>query len=115
MPGRDLRVSASAVGKPFLEASPGIEFNLSHSSGITLIAFATVRVGVDVELVRPIPDAERITAIYFSHREQHALARTRLEDRQTAFFRCWTRKEAYVKAIEWGVSPSLAKLASFCR
>jgi 4'-phosphopantetheinyl transferase len=92
----------SARNKPSLapphEAS-GISFNVAHSGGLALLAFAHGReVGVDVEQVRPDVDVEGIARRFFSPLEQEQLAALPPQDKCEAFFRCWTRKEAYIKA-----------------
>ncbi len=95
-------------GKPFVAAGGGLRFNLSHSAGLALLAFGWRReVGVDVERVRPVPEAEDIARRYFSRWEEAELRRLPAGERQAAFFRCWTRKEAFVKATGDGLSRPL--------
>jgi 4'-phosphopantetheinyl transferase len=106
------RLAYGAHGKPALAAGASdgtLKFNLSHSHDRALYAFARAReIGVDVEQVRDLPDAERIAARFFSPREQAALRAIPRIERTEAFFRCWTRKEAYVKAVGGGISLSLS-------
>jgi 4'-phosphopantetheinyl transferase len=89
-------------GKPFLAspaAAEGLEFNLSHSHGMLLCGVARGRqVGVDVEKVRPGVDCQRIAERFFSPRESAAILSLPPERRAERFFRCWSCKEAYVKA-----------------
>ena len=100
---------AGAQGKPAIDG--GLEFNLAHSGDVALIALARGRaVGVDVEQVRAMPDAEGIAARFFSADEQAALAATPAGGRQDAFFNIWTRKEAWIKAIGAGLSFPLDQL-----
>jgi len=95
-------------GKPFLASGDGLRFNVSHSGGLALLAFAWRReVGVDVERVRPVPEAEDIARRYFSPWEAADLLRLPEGERAAAFFRCWTRKEAFVKATGDGLSRPL--------
>jgi 4'-phosphopantetheinyl transferase len=95
-------------GKPSVAAGDGIRFNLSHSAGLALLAFAWRReVGVDVERLRPVPEAEDIARRYFSPWEESELRRLPGGEREAAFFRCWTRKEAFVKATGDGLSRPL--------
>ncbi len=97
-------------GKPALagEGAGGIRFNVSHSAAMALFAFARGReVGVDLEQIRPMPDAEAIACRFFSAREKAALAAVPAELREEAFFACWTRKEAFIKAAGKGLSMSL--------
>lgn len=95
-------------GKPGLsltEASIRLEFNLSHSSGFLVMAITSgKRVGVDVELIRPLPDLNLIASHSFSEYEQNMLSSLTEEEKQLGFFRCWTRKEAYLKARGSGLS-----------
>jgi 4'-phosphopantetheinyl transferase len=110
---RDLRFSYSKKDKPFVgpaHADSGITFNMSHSGGIALYAFARRReIGVDVEQIRSNFDIEPIARRFFSVLEQQQLAALPEESRVEAFFRCWTRKEAYIKAVGDGLSLPLSQ------
>lgn len=87
------------------QAAAGIEFNISHSGSIALLAFARQReIGVDVEQIRHDFDTAKIAARFFSAAEQKELAALPEEQRSEAFFLCWTRKEAYIKATGKGLS-----------
>lgn len=101
-------------GKPSLKPGSGAEgchFNVAHSDELALIAISTTApVGVDVELIRPMPDAEGIAERFFSPRELAALRSVALAARDAAFFRLWTRKEAWLKATGDGIAESLAKI-----
>jgi 4'-phosphopantetheinyl transferase len=108
-----LRFSYSKKEKPSL-APPhdgsGVNFNISHSGGIALLAFARRReVGVDVEQIRRDSDLQAIARRFFSANEQTQLARLTDDERVDAFFRCWTRKEAYIKATGDGLSLPLSQ------
>jgi 4'-phosphopantetheinyl transferase len=105
----DLVFAASEYGKPRL-ATPadGLRFNLAHTNGLALIALCLdSEIGVDVEAVRPMEDWRDIAQSHFSPREHDALLRTPESDQQNAFFRCWTRKEAFLKANGFGLSKPL--------
>ena len=99
-------------GKPFLSSgsgAAGLEFNLSHSHGMALYGVTLGRqVGVDVELVRSNLDHERIAKRFFSAAEAAGLQDVPPELRAESFFRCWTRKEAYIKARGEGLAIPLA-------
>jgi len=103
---QDLRFETAAAGKPHLTSGQRrLQFNLAHSGEYVLIAIAEGRtVGIDVEEIRDDFDAGELAAHFFSPGEQRDLetltGRTRIE----AFFECWTRKEAYVKARGEGLS-----------
>ncbi len=98
-------------GKPSLAGEPartGLRFNLSHSGGLALFAFALNReLGVDIERERLVPEADSIAARYFSRAEVATLAGLPTTERPPAFFRCWTRKEAFIKATGDGLSRPL--------
>lgn len=103
----DLVFTLGPHGKPALEDS-GLEFNLSHSGGCGLLAVARGRrVGVDVEGIRTDFACEEIARRFFAPAEVEALAASAPAEYATAFFRCWTRKEAYVKARGDGLSLAL--------
>jgi len=94
-------------GKPSL-ATPGVEFNLAHTDDLALCALTVGRaVGVDVERLRPMDDAERIIARYFTSRECLEFLEHPRAERASAFFRGWTRKEAFLKATGEGLAASL--------
>ena len=97
-----LRFAYGPRGKPTLEGGP--HFNLSHSGDVALLAVtAAAPVGVDVELVRHLPDFEDIAARFFARGELEALRRSRPDDYAASWYRCWTRKEAYIKATGDGL------------
>jgi 4'-phosphopantetheinyl transferase len=100
-------LSAEAYEKPRVSVGGAAElhFNLSHSGGEGLIAVCrTAAVGVDVEVVRPVSRADALVARFFSASEQAAYANLAAKEREVAFLRCWTRKEAYLKAIGTGIA-----------
>jgi 4'-phosphopantetheinyl transferase len=89
---------------PDLSKTP-LEFNVSHSGAVALLAFARGRaLGVDVEQVRNNFDHTAIAHRFFSLDEQRQLVALAPEERYRGFFRCWTRKEAYIKAQGAGLS-----------
>lgn len=95
-------------GKPSLAApykDTNIQFNLSHSAEIALYAFTRNRlVGVDVEYMRTDLDYDGMARHSFSVQEQHILRNLIGEGKRLAFFRGWTCKEAYAKALGKGFS-----------
>jgi 4'-phosphopantetheinyl transferase len=105
----DVRYETGVNGKPRLGPGlPSLEFNLSHSGGAGLVAVARDRpVGMDVEQVRDLPDALSIADTHFSTAERQVLRSMPAVERRDAFFRCWTRKEAIVKAIGEGLGRAL--------
>jgi 4'-phosphopantetheinyl transferase len=109
---RSVRLAAGAHGKPTLArpfSASGLRFNVSHSEDLAAYAFADRReVGIDIEAVRPVEDAERIVRRFFSRSERNDFLSLPAVERCFAFFRCWTRKEAFIKAIGEGLSYPLA-------
>jgi 4'-phosphopantetheinyl transferase len=106
-----LQFAYGALGKPQLAwpvASDPVQFNLSDCEALAVVAVARgIGVGVDVERVRGLPDMEAIAERFFSASEQAAFRRVAAPDRPGAFFRCWTRKECYLKAGGGGLTAPL--------
>ena len=102
----DVTFSYSGHGKPHLaDTSLEIRFNVSHSHGMALIAITRrAELGVDIEMIRPGPADESIAEHYFSRSESTRLRALPESLRDQAFFNCWTRKEAYIKARGDGLS-----------
>jgi 4'-phosphopantetheinyl transferase len=93
-----------AHGKPAL-AGTALEFNLSHSEGCAVLAVTRGRrVGVDVERIRADRATLEVARRFFAPAEADAVAAAPPAERALTFFRCWTRKEAYVKARGEGLS-----------
>lgn len=108
-PAAALRFGYERFGKPFLlpaarSCAVPLAFNVSHSHEMALLAFGRGRIGVDVERVRPELAAGRIAERFFSPREAAALRELPPAEQPAAFFRCWTRKEAFVKARGEGLA-----------
>lgn len=98
-----LRFAYGPRGKPALSGGDGVVsdlvFNLAHSGDVLLLAVGRAReIGVDVEHVRPLPHLRTMARDNFSDAERAALFELPESERNRAFFRCWTRKEAYIKA-----------------
>lgn len=102
-----LEFQTNSQGRPFLAGKwgkPGPGFNLSHSGGRMLLAVAnSAEVGVDLERIRPVPGLERIAGRFFAPGEAERLFGLPGEERLEAFFACWTRKEAFLKALGQGL------------
>ena len=107
-----LRFATGSYGKPALITDgPHLEFNMSDSGDIVLVAVALgVAVGVDAEARTSDMDDAELTSVAvtaFSPAERAALARARTPDRRRVFFDTWSRKEAYLKATGDGVTLGL--------
>jgi 4'-phosphopantetheinyl transferase len=105
---RQLRFCYGEKGKPALAREvdeDGLHFNSSHSNGLALYALTRNReVGVDLECIRPDVADEHIAGLFFSPQEFQELCSLHINKRREAFFNCWTRKEAYMKAKGNGLS-----------
>jgi 4'-phosphopantetheinyl transferase len=106
-PPAEIRFQYENHGKPEIalpHACRDLRFNFSDSGGLALIAVGSGRtLGVDIERVRPLPDFLDIATRFFSAREVQAILALSENKRQEAFFACWTRKEAYLKATGIGL------------
>jgi 4'-phosphopantetheinyl transferase len=102
-----IEFSYGAYGKPAHrpgDSRPPIRFNVSHSSGRAVLAFArNCEIGIDLEPISPEFAGEEIAKRYFSAREVAELIALPVEMRPEGFSLCWTRKEAYVKARGLGL------------
>lgn len=95
----------NAFGKPRLAGAgePCLHFNLSHSGGVAVLAVSDhYQLGIDIEQIKPL--REDIAGHFFSSAECAALGEYRGAAYLPAFYRCWTRKEAFVKAHGAGLS-----------
>jgi 4'-phosphopantetheinyl transferase len=107
-PPGDIRFGENSFGKPFVDETNGgrvPEFNVSHAGGLVLVGVCeSRRVGIDVEEIRPIDDLSSIAKSHYTSQERAFIFGQASEHRLRAFFRCWTRKEAYVKGLGTGLS-----------
>lgn len=105
---QELTFEYGEFGKPTLaeKTNPNsLQFNMSHSHDLGVIAVAHGRrVGIDIEQVRNIEDMDSIVLKTFSPLEQSVYSGIPVDEKGTAFLRCWTRKEAYLKATGMGLS-----------
>jgi 4'-phosphopantetheinyl transferase len=108
---RAISFSYGAYGKPALSEHP-LHFNLSHSHGRALYAFSSKSpLGVDLELVRTLSDFLHVGASVFSPAEAKEFAAIAPHDQPSVFFKCWTRKEALIKALGAGLSCPLDRFS----
>ena len=101
-------------GKPYLTSQPEgqlLNFNLSHSNELAVLGLTRLpAIGVDVEWVHAIDDVDKPIQHFLSSRETRELAALPKEDRRSAFFNLWTRKEAWLKAKGTGLSDNLDEI-----
>jgi 4'-phosphopantetheinyl transferase len=109
------RFTRGQHGKPEIEAAadmPALRFNLSHTKGMVACVVALDRIcGVDVEHIKPLKDMAGIAEAVFSNSEIAYLDAQDEADRPEHFFKFWTLKEAYIKAIGQGLSAPLKDIA----
>jgi 4'-phosphopantetheinyl transferase len=108
---RKLEFTYGPYGRPELSgaaAASGASFNLAHSGGLAAYAISRGRnLGIDVERIQAESAGEDIARRYFSTREVSDLQSLPPKEKVAAFFRCWTRKEAYLKALGTGLQTPL--------
>lgn len=97
-----LRFTVNAYGKPELAGGP--RFSLSHSGEAMMLAIGDTEVGCDIEAIDPALDWPPLARTFFSGHENTALSALGGEESRIAFFTCWSRKEAFVKALGLGLS-----------
>ena len=110
MPAAALKFDKGAEGKPFLcgESKPSPIFNLSHSGNLAMLAIArSGDLGVDIEEQRKTDDLDSLAESVFAPSEYAAYQCLPEHQRVDAFFKCWTRKEAVIKADGRGLGMKL--------
>jgi len=106
--------SYGPYGKPLLMDNgreSDLHFNLAHSGGLALLAVTRAgKIGVDLERVRPLDDAQELVTRFFCPREIAAFQTLPEDQKPAAFFNLWTRKEAWLKATGEGIAHSLNRV-----
>ena len=114
---KDVPIASDSRGKPEIiggSKKAELRFNLSHSEGMTLIATAMNRdLGVDVEYAEPDFPVLEVAQRFFTRREAELVASSKGTERSEAFFRIWTRREAYMKATGAGLGSPSASVPFF--
>ncbi len=104
----NLRFVYGPFGKPALAFEGDLHFNLSHSEDLALVAVTRgSEIGIDVERFRLVTECDRIAQTNFSPREYETFCALEHYEKLAAFFRCWTRKEAFIKALGLGLNMPL--------
>jgi 4'-phosphopantetheinyl transferase len=103
---QDIQISTGLQGKPQVA---GLEFNLSHSGDFVAYAVSDQPVGIDIEQVRTM-DLSGIVQRFFAASEFSTWQNLPLAEQELAFFRTWTVKEAYLKAIGTGLHTPLSEV-----
>lgn len=99
----DLCFDSNQSGKPLLREAHGLHFSVSHCRGFAVLAFARNPVGIDVEYIRSAVLRESVIEQCLSARERFRHRRLPFDRRTAALFRCWTQKEALLKALGSGL------------
>ena len=106
-----LQIGYGPYGKPILAGTfleSGVHFNLAHSENLALLAITLAgEIGIDLEQIRPLIDADELVARFFSARESAAFHHLPVVQKPLAFFNLWTRKEAWLKATGQGIGDLL--------
>lgn len=110
---KEIKINYGEYGKPYYEFPTPIDFNLSHSGNYIAIAFArNSKVGVDIEKIKDDFDVVNIAENFFSSDEIQSLKEFSETNRPRAFYRCWTRKESFIKVKGSGLSFPLASFTT---
>jgi 4'-phosphopantetheinyl transferase len=105
VPAAEIELEAGEHGKPRLRGRGGIEFNLSHSNGLALVAVADGRaVGVDIEMIEPDRDLIALAERALPSEDAAAVGAARPAERPALFYGAWTRHEAQLKCLGLGLS-----------
>ena len=108
VPPAKIQIAYGSKGKPRLAEPELATFNVSHSGGLAVFGFAaSCEIGIDVEEIHPLADMLDIAQRFFCPAETAEVISLPANQRERAFFRCWTRKEAYIKAVGEGLSVPL--------
>lgn len=99
-----LELGIGKYGKPYFIADPRLHFNLSHSGAYVLLGFAASPLGVDVEQNSELADLDGLIGHCFTRQEAAYIHTSSRTDTQRRFYRYWTIKEAYLKALGVGLS-----------
>jgi 4'-phosphopantetheinyl transferase len=99
-----IQFSYGLSGKPWLPSTAGIQFNVSHSAGMAVVAITRgCPAGVDLEYMDLMTDLLDVASRFFCLEETEELKSLAPRELNRAFFRCWTRKEAFAKATGEGL------------
>ncbi len=103
IPPKLVKIGKRRKGKPYSIDNPGLYFNMSNSGKKAVIAFSRdTELGIDIEQIRSLPDLDEMITRNFTSREIRFI-NGKPEERTTRFFRFWTIKESYLKAIGEGM------------
>ncbi len=98
----DLRIEKGKYGKPYLAEYPDVRYNISHAESIAACIVSDSECGIDCEKVNKL--REGVLRRAFSEKEREMISSAEEDERDLLFFRLWTLKESYIKAIGTGLS-----------
>ncbi|MGM0601523.1 MAG: 4'-phosphopantetheinyl transferase family protein [Candidatus Rifleibacteriota bacterium] len=101
---KEVQIRKREHGKPEVANGQGLHFNLSHSGKLICFVFSPVPCGIDIEYLKRTVDYKQIMKRFFSEQEIQSWKNNSRESRSIAFFRGWTRKEAFLKATGDGIT-----------
>ncbi|MDJ0598035.1 MAG: 4'-phosphopantetheinyl transferase superfamily protein [Crocosphaera sp.] len=111
IPPQKIEFNYNAYGKPYLLEKINkihLQFNVSHSENIAIYAITCYHsIGVDVEYIRPMSEADSLAKRFFCQKEFEQISKLSSEEKNGEFFKFWTAKEAYLKAIGKGLTGGL--------
>ncbi|PHN08618.1 4'-phosphopantetheinyl transferase family protein [Flavilitoribacter nigricans] len=100
-----VRFEFNQFGKPNFPNEQGLQFNISHSGGLAVMGFTRdAAIGVDLEKINPNIEVKLIASRFFAEVEKRQILALPTERQASAFYRCWTSKEAFIKAHGQGLS-----------
>lgn len=109
---KEIKFDYSEYGKPFFKTDTSLKFNVSHSGERIAIAFSQGQeIGIDIEKIKDDFNVIELARNFFSKNEIKALEQVSKSEVNRAFYRCWTRKESFIKAEGSGLSFPLDKFA----
>lgn len=107
---KNIEFKLGEYGKPTLKETSDIEFNISHSKDSIVMAFTQKnKIGIDVEYTKKDIEVKKIASHFFAEEEVTSLLALKESYHKQAFYNCWTRKEAFIKALGCGLSFPLDK------
>jgi 4'-phosphopantetheinyl transferase len=110
-PAESLQFNYGPNGRPSIAGSSTIDFNISHAGDIAMFAFSGAgQVGIDVEAIREIPEMADVARRFFCPSEVEEWEALPEGQRDLAFYRCWTRRESYIKAAGVSLATDLDQL-----
>jgi 4'-phosphopantetheinyl transferase len=107
-----IELAATDRGRPILPHDEAVQFSISHTHDLVAVALtADARVGIDLERVQPHLDLPELAKRIFSEEDLQTFQALPGHEAPAAFFRAWTRKEAYLKARGEGIAEGLRQIS----